>query len=185
MITLNRFHEILLELKAEVNSLVNPGNWTLQNGLWIDSGKWEDNGAWLDAPEYGKVIDELVVSPTETHLVKKIGDKRGIILGVKMPDADTELISSDNYSDNNHCLFFLIEKIDPGKHDDFIERWHYSKMQNIMKLIKDWLLQRGLNGKVCGGDETISKPFHTEWEYQIFGGFNGLSISFDLKDFSL
>jgi hypothetical protein len=154
MINITRFCELLLELKADVNNQISPG------------------------------IDCLIVSPTERHLVHKLKDTQGVVLAVKMPDADTEIKSKDNYSENNHCLFFLIEKIDPGSHDNLQERQHYAKMQAIMKLIKEWLLESGLNGNLCGGSETLSKPFKTEWEYQ-YEGHNGLSISFDLKDFSL
>jgi hypothetical protein len=184
MISINRFHEMLLELKSDVNNLISPGRWILKDGYWIDEGIWDDDGAWMDGNKYGRMIDEIMVSPTEKHLVHKLKDTQGIVLAVKMPNSDTDIASVDNYSENNHCLFFLIEKIDPGEHDNSLEREHYAKIQSIMKFVKEWLLDRGLNGNVCGGDETISKPFHTEWEYQ-YEGHNGLSISFDLKDFAL
>jgi hypothetical protein len=155
MIPIIRFHEMLLDLQADVNSLE-------------------------DAPP----IEQVIVSPTEAHLVHKLKDSSGIVLAVKMADSDTDIKSPDNYSENNHCLFYLLEKVDPGEHDNRRERDHYAKMQHIAKLVKEWLLEQGLNGNLCAGDETLSKPFRTEWEYQ-YEGHNGLSISFDLKDFSL
>lgn len=184
MIPVNRFHEMLLELQADVNKQINRGQWILKNGYWIDDGVWIDDGKYPTGPEYGRMIDEIVVSPTEQHLVHKLKDTRGIVLAANMAGADTEFKSDDNYSEMNHCLFFLLEKIDPGSHDNALERKHYAKMQSIMTLIKEWLFKRGLYGNICGGDETISKPFNTEWEYQYIG-HNGLSITFDLKDFSL
>ena len=86
-----------------------------------------------------------------------------------------------------YCLIFLLEKVEIGKVKDATEREHYAKMQSIMALVKEWFLNHGLNndGAESDGTETLGKPFRTEWEYQIYGNFNGLSIGFDLKDFSL
>jgi len=52
-------------------------------------------------------------------------------------------------------------------------------------MVKEWILNHGLNSSEDDGGETLAKTIRTEWEYQIYGGFNGMSISFDLKDFSL
>lgn len=157
MIPVKRLREMLLELRSEVNS----------------------------SSEVEKLIEHIIVSPTEKHLTNKLKDKSDLILAVKMPDSDTDAINADNYGEVNHNLFYLVEKVDPGKMTDNDELNHFSAIQKTMTLVKEWLFKRGLNGNVCGGDETVSKPFRTEWEYQTFGGFNGLSISFDLKDFSL
>jgi len=126
-----------------------------------------------------------LISPTEQHLVKKIADKKGIILAVKMPDADAQVEDADNYSEMNHQLFFLLEKIDPGSHKDTTETMHYAKMQAIMKLVKEYALEHGLSSVVRDGNELLAKPFKTEWEYQVYGGFNGISVSFDFQDFEL
>lgn len=159
MIPITRLYEMLMELQAESNI------------------KHSD-------PDYQ--IKHLILSPIESHLIKKIGDKTGIILAVKLPDADSKIKDVDNKSEENHMLMFLLEKQDPGNVDDNKERIHYAKMQTVMSFIKDWIANRGLNGNICGGDETLSdKAFHTEWEYQTFRNLNGLSITFDLKDFSL
>lgn len=185
MIDIRHFHEMLLQMQAEVNEQLQPGFWTQAKSLWIDGGQLMPDATWEKAPVVGKRIDHIFLSATEAHLTKKISDKSGIVLAVKMPDADSEIRTADDYSENNHCLFFLIEKVNPGSMDDSIERGHYAKIQRIMTLIKDWILAHGLNGSLDDGGETLSKSIRTEWEYQVYGGFNGMSIGFDLRDFSL
>lgn len=185
MIQLNRFHDLMLQLQHDVNELLVPGQWTLKDGVWIDSGQFNDEAEWNDTPVLGKKIDQVLVSATEAHIIKKVKDKNGIVLASKMPDTDSEIRTADEYLENNHCLIFLFEKINPGSINDVVERQHYAKIQDIMKLVKEWILNHGLNSSEDDGGETLSKTIRTEWEYQIYGGFNGLSISFDLKDFSL
>jgi len=164
MIGIIRFNEFLLELKADVN-----------------------NALLVDDPTFKGKIGDIVISPTELHLTKKISDKKGIVLAVKMADSDMQLDSIDAYSEMNHNLWFIIEKNGPGSQTESQELKSYATYQKIMSCIKDYIMQRGQNGNVCGGDETISetKPFRTEWEYQVYGGFNGISVSFDLQDFGL
>jgi len=185
MIPINRFHDLLEALQAHVNAELSPGNWTLKDGLWIDDGHFDDDAEWTDLPTPGKMIDHIIESVTEAQAQKKIADKKGIVLVSKMAPADSDIQSIDDYSENNHCLIFILEKVEPGKVKDATEREHYAKMQDLMSLVKEWFLNHGLNSSENDGIETLGKPFRTEWEYQIYGNFNGLSIGFDLKDFSL
>ena len=185
MIRINRLKDILTDLQLTVNNLIDGENWVLSDGLWIDDDHWIDTGKITVKPVLGKVIDHILISPTESHLIKRLSDKKGIVLAVKMPDADANVEDSDNYSEMNHQLFFLLEKIDPGTHNDTVETAHYAKMQAIMKLVKEYALDHGLSSITRDGDELLAKPFHTEWEYQVYGGFNGISVSFDLQDFEL
>ena len=91
MIQLNRYHALMSQLQNEINEQLNPGQWTLKDGVWIDSGEFNDEAEWKDAPELGKKIDRVIVSATESHMIKKVKDKPGIVLAAKMPDADSEI----------------------------------------------------------------------------------------------
>lgn len=181
MIDITRFNEMLLELQSDVNNRIDQSKLAFKKGYWV----YDALNASVDKNSEGKQIDHIIISPTEGHIVKKLKDRKGICLAVKMADADSSIESEDNYSEQNHQLFFLIEKCNPADFTDQLEREHYQKMQYVMRLVKEYLKSIGLNGDACGGNETLSKPFHTEWEYNIYGGFNGLSISFDLQDFRL
>jgi hypothetical protein len=185
MIPINRLYDFLTELQLWVNNEISNENWVLSDGVWVDDDHWIDNGHVNTKKTLGKVIDSILISPTESHLGKKIKDRAGIVLAVKMPDADTEYESIDNYSEHNHQLWFLLEKINTDSVKDATERMHYTKMQSINRLVKQYIIEHGMNTTYYDGEETLSKPFRTEFEYQVFGGFNGVSTSFDLQDFEL
>lgn len=185
MIEINRLKELLLQLQTDVNAQLTPGHWLRFKNIWVNDGSFDHEQPGEKDPKHGKEIDTVILSATEAHLVKKISDKLGILLAFKMPDADSYIRTADDYAENNHCLLYLLEKINPSNIDEENETFHYAKIQHIMKLIKEWILEHGLNGSEDDGEETLHKTFRTEWEYQVFAGFNGMSIGFDLTDFSL
>ena len=185
MISLIRFNLFLSKLQTIVNEGIDDELFVFQDGVWIYNGNVSDGIS--EGGTVGKKIDHIVIAATESNLVKKIKDLDGVILALKMPDTDTEMESVDNYWEMNHQLLFLLEKINDGQLKPDSETFHYAKIQYIMKLVKEYMLSCGLNGWSLSesNDETLAKPFHAEWEYNQFGGFNGMSVSFDLKDFSL
>lgn len=123
-------------------------------------------------------IDGVVVAVHEGHMQKKLKDKEGIYLCGNYPDAEMTG-ADDNHQDNNRVLLFLLEKIGAGSQTDEEELQHYARMQRLMKCVKDELLDSRL---VCGGLDAQA-DIRTEWEYGIFGGFNGLSIGLTVKDY--
>jgi hypothetical protein len=165
MIPVNELNEMLIELKAAVNI------------------RLFDTDVDFIAPSVNPEIKSIVLSPNEAHLIKTLKDKPGVILAVQLAPSDTDVKNEDNYSEHDNELFYILEKVDPGRMSDKEERNHYAKLQLVMQFVKDYLFERGVNGNVCGGNEKVSKPFHTEWEYQVYGGFNGLSVSFKLENF--
>lgn len=128
-------------------------------------------------------ISTMFFSPTEEHFVKRLGESKGIVLAVKLPDSDSEIDDENNYNEQNHCLVYLLEKQDPGRVTNEKELNHYAVIQSLMKDIKTYLKEVFAFDKV----EYImmSKQFRTEWEYQVKGGWNGMSLTFDLEDYSL
>lgn len=157
MIPALRFFELLTSIKTEVNTAL------------ADSAL---------------KIDQVVVGVTEVQLSKKLNDKKGVLLVGYLPTSNSDIQTADNYSEDNHCLLFIMEKREPSKYTEEKELKHLDDMQKIMREVKQWILSHGFNGDT-GEPETLSKPFRTEWEHQIYGNYNGLSISFDLKDFEL
>ena len=129
-------------------------------------------------------IAEVVLSATESHMVKKLGDKKGILVAVKMPDADARMESADNYSEMNHILLFVLKKADLSGLTNQGEADMYNQLQSVTAKIKEWFVARGGDGNLCGADTEMQQKIRTEWEYNVFGGFYGLSISFDLRDFN-
>jgi len=124
-------------------------------------------------------IETVVVSPKEEHLIKKLKDKEGIILCGNFPSCDTTMENSDNQDTSNDCLLFLLEKIPAGSQTDGEELDHFAYMQSIMEKVKANIIQGDYS---CEFNFSTPKQIRTEWEYNIYGGFNGLSIGFDLKE---
>lgn len=124
-------------------------------------------------------IAGTILSPVEKHLIKKLKDVEGIWLCANYPSCSENSKDTDNVSGKNECLFLLLEKVPSGKHTDGEELVHYAKMQRIMLLIKELLIEANFT---C--DYTFQSPSHIriEWEYEITGGWNGLSIGFELDD---
>lgn len=123
-------------------------------------------------------IDGVVIAVSEKHLVKKLKDSTGVMLCSNYPDAFSNG-GKDNYNELNSLLLFLIEKVSSGQEADEEELLHYARMQEVMQLLKTELRKMDF---VCGnvsGAEDIT----TEWEYDVFGGWNGLSIGLKLKDY--
>lgn len=139
----------------------------------------------LDGEMVKFAVKRVIASPTESHLVKKLGDKTGVSLAFRMPSADSVIVDGDNYGELNKLLFFLIEKVDPGSMSDDQELDHYNMMQRLTSMFKLRLMDRLMGNDFCRTDNEMARGFHTEFEYQEFGGWNGLSVSFDVKDFNL
>ena len=161
MIALKSYKLFLDKLVANVNSIID-----LENSASID----------LMCP----LIEKAITTVNEAHAIKKLKDSAGVILVAKLYDADTKTDgTTDNYAELNHQLLYVIKKTTASQMTEAEENEEFARYQKITSLVKTYILDR----KVC--DTRMEKPFHTEWEYNVFGGYNGLSISFDLKDYAL
>ena len=126
----------------------------------------------------GVLIEHLVMGVEEGHIVKKLKDKRGVCLCVNYPDA-TGSGEDDNETDVQPVYFFVVEKANAGSQTDDEEMQHYGKLQDIMRLLRR--VVRDSAQRDCIGVE-VDMNDKIEWEYQIFGGFNGLSMGIKITD---
>ena len=123
-------------------------------------------------------IEGIVMAVREGHMVKKLKDRTGIQLCANYPDAQMNG-TSDNHSDRNKVLIFLLEKVPSGQQTDEAELQNYARIQRMMRILRDALLENdAFCGELRSGDDLL-----TEWEYDICGGWNGLSIGLDIEDF--
>lgn len=150
MLSILRYREWLLELKERINQ--------------------EAEGARIEG---------TCLAVHEGHLIRKLRDRRGIVLCAKYPDA-TVSGTQDAFSTEGQVLLFLLEKVPGGQHSDEDELLHYAALQQLMVLLREKLLDGNL---MCDDSVRLTSGLNIEWEYDIFGGWNGLSISFKLEDF--
>ncbi|WP_289090359.1 hypothetical protein [uncultured Bacteroides sp.] len=116
-------------------------------------------------------IDTVVMAVREEHMVKKLQNKLGITLCVSYPDAQSSG-TEDNYTDNQQAFFFVVKRLAPGQLDDETEITTYAELQDIMLNLRDVI--RDYYSECMG--IIPEEIYKIEWEYQIFGGVNGLSM---------
>lgn len=148
MINIQRYREMLVELKERVNKVSRTK------------------------------IDGTVIAVSEKHLVKKLKDSMGLILCANYPDAVSQG-TEDNYRERNSLLLFLIEKVPSGRETDEEELLHYARIQQVMQLLKTKLREMDFFCGEVDGAESMT----VEWEYDVFGGWNGMSIGLNLVDY--
>lgn len=123
-------------------------------------------------------IDGVAVAVSEKHLVKKLRDGTGLMLCANYPDAVSQG-DADNYNEQNSLVLFLLEKVPSGQETDEEELLHYARIQQVMQLLKAALREMDFACGEIAGAEGMT----TEWEYDIFGGWNGMSVGLKLTDY--
>ena len=131
---------------------------------------------------YREILAELRARINQRSEMKidgvKLRDQAGFFLCANFPDAESKG-NADNYKEDNRLLLFLLEKVPAGDETDEAEITHYARMQNVMRILKDEIRDMDfVCGEISGGED-----INTEWEYDVFGGFNGLSIGLKLTDY--
>lgn len=116
-------------------------------------------------------IEHIVLSVNESHMTKKLQNKFGVCLCVSYPDAQA-VGESDNVKDSQQAFIFVCQRVSPGQLDEEGELALYSELQHIMLVFRDFL--RGAESDCV--DIIPEESYKIEWEYQIFGGLNGLSM---------
>lgn len=124
-------------------------------------------------------LSGYVLVANENHLVKRLGDKKGVWLGVTIPSADPSTANEDNVAESNIVWIFVLEKVDPGSMTIEKELEHYQKIQLLTTAVKKWLRNKKLDGNEFLEYLNL-KSIHTDPEYQ-FGGWNGWSINFNFE----
>lgn len=125
-------------------------------------------------------FDHSMLVATENHIIKRLADKEGTVLAMTYPSVDDVSKGIDNVADVDTIFLWAIEKINPSDVDETSEPIHFEKMRLIISDIKDYLRDKKLEG--CNILQYINEnSFHIDPEYQIFGGWNGYSLSFTLK----
>jgi len=125
-------------------------------------------------------IDNYVFAATEDHLVKRISDKTGIILAAVIPSADPDSLSVDNIKENNIAFLFVVKKLDSSSRTPETELILYEQTQKAITNIKKQLLLDKTNYQNFPYLHSLNEnSIHTDPEFNIFGGYDGWSISLE------
>lgn len=130
-----------------------------------------------------KIDDDITIrlAVTETQLVNLVKDKAGIVVAGNIPGA--EIGKSSWFQSEGECLIMVLEKMPEDRQGTEAEFESYAKLQQLMIEIVRLLINYSGFGSLCDkGEVDYSRPLVVEWEYNTYGGFNGLSVTFKLKD---
>lgn len=130
-----------------------------------------------------EIDDDITIrlAVTETQLVNLLKDKAGIVVAGNIPGA--EISKRSWFQSEGECLVMVLEKMPEDYQGTESEFESYSKLQQLMIEIVRLLTNYDGFGNFCDkGEVDYSRPLVVEWEYNTYGGFNGLSVTFKLKD---
>ena len=119
---------------------------------------------------------------TDTQLINLLKDLRGIVIGGNIPGAEVSN-GSGWFQSDGECILYVLEKMPEDYQGTEREFERYALLQRLMIEIVRLLINADGFDRFCDkGQMEYSRPITVEWEYNTFGGFNGLSVSFRLKD---
>lgn len=130
-----------------------------------------------------KIDDDITIrlAVTETQLVNLLKDKAGIVVAGNIPGA--EISKSSWFQSEGECLVMVLEKMPEDYQGTESEFESYSKLQQLMiEIVRLLTNYDGFDNFCDKGEVDYSRPLVVEWEYNTYGGFNGLSVTFKLKD---
>lgn len=118
---------------------------------------------------------------TESQLVNILKDLNGIVVAGNIPGAD--LSRSSYFQSEGECLLMVLEKMPEDEQGLESENERFATLQRLMvEIIRLLTNQDGFDRFCDKGEIDYTRPLHIEWEYNTYGGFNGLSVTFRLRD---
>ena len=124
-------------------------------------------------------IESCLLAADASQLTKRLADRTGFILCSSFPDAELDARTADNYSEDNRLFLYILHKAAPGELTYQEELLLYAKLQEIMQAVKMIILSSKADCNLF----QFSGKIRTEWEYNQFGGYNGLSIGLNVGDY--
>lgn len=119
---------------------------------------------------------------TESQLINLLKDQDGIVVAGNIPGSDISR-SSGWFQSDGECLLMVLEKMPEDEQGLETEFDRYATLQSLMTEIVKLLINIDGFDRFCDKSTVdYSRPLTIEWEYNTYGGFNGLSVTFRLKD---
>ena len=119
---------------------------------------------------------------TESQLINLIKDLSGIVIAGNIPGA--QINAGNGYvASDGECLLMVLEKMPKDRQGTEAEFERLGTLQDLMVAIIKILLNTDGFDRFCDlANIDFSRPLNVEWEYNSYGGFHGLSITFRLRD---
>lgn len=138
---------------------------------------------WDDMVTRITELKDAFLVATEAQLQKRVNDiVEYPVLVTSVPSADPDSKDEDNIAETNSCLIFVLKKVADSDRTDANYLNDMELMQNIMKAIKNNMLDDKTN---CDAtyhslmSKLNEKSFHQDPEYNYLG-HDGWSLSFKM-----
>ncbi len=128
----------------------------------------------------GVDVGKIRLAVTESQLINLLKDQAGIVVAGNIPGA--EIGNNGFFLSSGECILYVIEKTPEDRQGTDWEYDEYARMQQLMAAIVRLLTGEDFQEFCDKGEVDFSRPIVVEWEYNIWGGFNGQSVTFRLKD---
>ena len=130
----------------------------------------------------GVEVSHVRLAVTESQLTNMLKDLSGVVLAGNIPSADYR--SNPGYwMSDGECLLMVLEKMPRDEQGLESEYERYARLQRLMMDIVGILQNADGFDRFCDlGTIDQSRGLRVEWEYNEWGGFNGLSLTFRLMD---
>lgn len=127
-----------------------------------------------------ETVPKIRLAVTETQLINMLKDMSGIVVAGNIPGSD---IHNKGYTwSDGECLLMVLEKWSADKQGSDWEYQEFARIQRLMAAIVRLLTGEDFQEFCDKGELDFSRGLTIEWEYNAYGGFNGMSVSFRLKD---
>jgi len=114
------------------------------------------------------------------QLIKLLKDQEGIVIAGNIPGSDIN--NNGYYWSEGECLLMVLEKMPEDYEGTEREYIRYGELQLLMIHIIRLLIGEDLQEFCDKAELDRSQKITVEWEFNTYGGFNGMSALFHLKD---
>ena len=126
-------------------------------------------------------VDKIRLAVSESQLVTLLKDQPGVIVAGNIPGMELSHPVSFWLSEGE-CLLAVLERMPDDYQGTWREYEEYARLQRLMDQIVRLLIGEDFQEFCDKGEVDFSRPLNVEWEYNQYGGMNGLSVTFRLKD---
>lgn len=123
---------------------------------------------------------KVVPAMNEGQLITLLKDLSGILLCGNVPGA--ELTKGTYVESEAQCILYILEKSPKDRQGTDWEFDRFAVTQHLMSKLCEILLGRDAFTMLCESGQMAVGPLNVEPEYNIYGGFNGWSVTFKLPD---
>lgn len=128
-------------------------------------------------------IDAVRLSVTESQLINILKDLNGTVVCGSIPGSETNF-GNGYRATTAEPLLMVLQKMPRDEQGTSAETERYERLQRFMQAVVDILSDYDYAfDRFCDrADLDSGRPMVVEWEYNVYGGFNGLSLTFRLRE---